>query len=237
MYSPLPRQGAQAPCTNVSSVVTISVNDCDVDTDGDGLFDGPEATLGTDPNNRDSDEDGIEDGVEVGPDFLNPLDEDSDGIIDALDSNILDQDMDGVVDQLDPANNNPCIPDNTNGLCDTDGDGITDGEEIANGSDPLDACSPNLTPDCAPDPIDLEITKEVDNENAAPGTEVVFRVTVNNLSDSRVLGILIGDLLESGFEFVSATASLGNYDAVPPANGTSLNWAPCSPLLWILGRT
>jgi gliding motility-associated-like protein/uncharacterized repeat protein (TIGR01451 family) len=204
--------GAQAPCTNVSSVVTISVNDCDVDTDGDGIFDGPEATLGTDPNNRDSDEDGIEDGVEVGPDFLNPLDEDSDGIIDALDSNILDQDMDGVVDQLDPANNNPCIPDNTNGLCDTDGDGITDGEEIANGSDPLDACSPNLTPDCAPDPIDLEITKVVDNENAAPGTEVVFRVTVNNLSDSRVLGILIGDLLESGFEFVSASASLGNYD-------------------------
>ncbi|MGB5369449.1 MAG: Calx-beta domain-containing protein, partial [Flavobacteriaceae bacterium] len=206
--------GAQAPCANVSSEVTISVNDCDVDTDGDGLFDGPEATLGTDPNNRDSDEDGIEDGVEVGPDFLNPLDEDSDGIIDALDSNILDQDMDGVVDQLDPANTNPCIPDNTNGLCDTDGDGITDGEEIANGSDPLDACDPNLTPDCAPDPIDLEITKGVDNENAAPGTEVVFRVTVNNLSDSKVLGILIGDLLESGFEFVSATASLGDYVAV-----------------------
>ena len=204
--------GAQAPCTNVSSVVTISVNDCDEDTDGDGLFDGPEATLGTDPNDRDSDEDGIEDGVEVGPDFLNPLDEDSDGIIDALDSNILDQDMDGVVDQLDPANTNPCIPDNTNGLCDTDGDGITDGEEIANGSDPFDACDPNLTPDCAPEPIDLEITKVVDNENAAPGTEVVFRVTVNNLSDSKVLGILIGDILESGFEFVSASASLGNYD-------------------------
>ncbi len=150
--------------------------------------------------------------MEVGPDFLDPLDEDSDGIIDALDSNILDMDMDGVVDQLDPANTNPCIPDNTNVLCDSDGDGITDGEEIANGSDPFDACSPNLTPDCVPDPIDLEITKGVDNENAAPGTEVVFRVTVNNLSDSKVLGILIGDLLESGFEFVSATASLGNYD-------------------------
>ena len=47
--SPVSTISAQAPCTNVSSVVTISVNDCDVDTDGDGLFDGPEATLGTDP--------------------------------------------------------------------------------------------------------------------------------------------------------------------------------------------
>ncbi len=204
--------GAQAPCTNVSSVVTISVNNCDVDTDGDGLFDGPEAILGTDPNNRDSDADGIEDGVEVGPDYLNPLDQDSDGIIDALDSNILDQDSDGVVDQLDPANANPCIPDNTNGLCDSDGDGITDGEEIANGSDPFDACDPNLTPDCAPDPIDIQVLKTVDNENAAPGDTVVFRITLNNLSDSKILGIKVGDLLETGFEFVSATATLGNYD-------------------------
>ena len=104
-------------CENVSSEVTISVNDCDVDTDGDGLFDGIEIALGTDPNDADSDGDGIEDGVEVGDDTENPLDIDEDGIIDALDSNILDTDMDGVVDQLDPGNTNPCIPDSNNEFC------------------------------------------------------------------------------------------------------------------------
>ena len=203
--------GAQAPCENESAVVTIFVNDCDVDSDGDGLFDGEEASLGTNPNDPDTDGDGINDGVEVG-DVSNPFDEDSDGIIDALDSNILDTDADGVNDQQDPANENPCIPDNFNQLCDTDGDGITDGEEIANGTDPLDPCDPNLTPDCDPDPIDLEIVKTVDNPDATIGSEVTFTVRVNNLSDSRVLGIKIGDFLETGFQYVDHIASLGAYD-------------------------
>ncbi len=104
-------------CENVSSEVTITVNDCDVDTDGDGLFDGVEATLGTDPTNVDTDGDGIEDGVEVGGDTANPLDEDGDGIIDALDSNIADTDSDGVLDWLDPANTNPCLPNPDSEFC------------------------------------------------------------------------------------------------------------------------
>ncbi len=203
------------PCQNVSVDITISVNDCDVDSDLDGLFDGPEAILGTNPNNPDTDGDGINDGDEVGSDVANPLDSDigaPDGIIDALDSNILDEDNDGVVDQLDPANTNPCLPDNTNNLCDTDGDGISDGQEIADGTDPLDACDPNLTPDCEPAPIDLEITKVVDNENGVVGEQVFFTVTANNLSDSKILGIKIAELLESGFEYVSHEASLGSYN-------------------------
>lgn len=206
--------GAQAPCTNESSEVTISVNDCDVDTDGDGLFDGAEATLGTDPADPDSDGDGINDGDEVGDDIENPLDEDSDGVIDALDSNILDTDNDGVVDQLDPANDNPCIPNNTHNLCDTDEDGITDGDEIANGTDHLDPCDPDLTsPACVnPTPIDLEITKEVDNMNALVGETVLFTITVNNRTDNKVRAIKIGELLESGFEYVSHDASIGSYD-------------------------
>ena len=203
--------GAMAPCDNEFSEVTISVNDCDVDTDMDGLFDGPEAVLNTDPNNPDTDGDGLLDGAEVGPDVDNPLDEDGDGIIDALDSNVLDSDNDGVVDQKDPANDNPCIPDNSNQLCDTDGDGITDGDEIADGTDPLDACDPNFTPDCDT-PIDLEITKTADNELASVGQQVVFTIGVNNLSNRPVRGIKVGDLLESGFEYVSHETSLGSYD-------------------------
>jgi gliding motility-associated-like protein/uncharacterized repeat protein (TIGR01451 family) len=205
--------GAQLPCTNIFSEVTISVSACDTDLDNDGLLGGEEFALGTDPINPDTDGDGINDGEEVGTDVQNPLDEDSDGIIDALDSNILDSDLDGVVDQLDPANDNPCVPSRQNGQCDFDGDDISDPEEEANGSDPDDPCDPNPDhPNCDPTPIDLEITKVVDNENAVIGSQVTFTITVANLSDRDASGILIGDLLETGFEFVSEEPSAGTYD-------------------------
>lgn len=204
--------GAMAPCENESSEVSVSVSSCDTDDDGDGLFGGEEAVLGTEPDDPDSDDDGIDDGVEVGPDVNNPLDGDGDGIIDALDSNIADSDNDGIVDQLDPANDNPCLPERFNGTCDTDGDGISDLDEQNDGSDPDDPCSPN--PDhenCSP--IDLEILKVVDNENAVVGDQVTFTVTLNNLdADRNARSIKVGDLLEVGFEYVSHEVSSGNFD-------------------------
>ncbi len=109
-----------APCTEETVDVTISVSDCNTDDDLDGLVTGQEVALGTDPNNPDTDGDGIEDGEEAGTDLNNPIDEDNDGIIDALDSNILDTDGDGVNDQQDPANENPCIPDNSSADCPVD---------------------------------------------------------------------------------------------------------------------
>ena len=56
---------ADAQCTPTSVQVTISVSDCTVDTDGDGLTDSEETILGTDPNNPDTDGDGLTDGEEV----------------------------------------------------------------------------------------------------------------------------------------------------------------------------
>ncbi len=171
--------GAQAPCTNDSESVTISVSSCDTDNDGDGLFGGTEQALGTEPNNADTDDDGINDGVEVGPDINNPLDQDNDGIIDALESIILDEDNDGVVDQLDPNNSNPCVPNVTSGLC----------------------------------PVDLEIKKEVDSPNTSLGSTVTFTVTVTNVSDTPLQSAQIGELLETGFEYVSHEAAEGSsYD-------------------------
>lgn len=111
---------ATAPCTDISVDVVITVSDCNVDDDNDGLLTGEEFALDLDPDNPDTDGDGILDGEEVGPDVQNPLDEDGDGIIDALDSNILDSDGDGVNDQQDPANDNPCIPDNSSPDCPVD---------------------------------------------------------------------------------------------------------------------
>ncbi|WP_276168010.1 gliding motility-associated C-terminal domain-containing protein [Zobellia alginiliquefaciens] len=207
--------GAQEPCVNETAEVTISVSSCDTDDDGDGLLGGLEAILGTDPNNPDSDEDGINDGDEVGDDFDNPLDEDGDGIIDALDSNILDTDLDGVVDQLDPANNNACIPDNSNGLCDTDGDGITDGQEEADGTNPLDACDPDINNgNCDPTPIDLEVLKTVDKAEAIAGDEVIFTINVKNLSNRVARNVIIGEMLETGFQYKAHTATDGSYDIV-----------------------
>jgi len=45
---------------------------CDADDDNDGLPDGNESDIGTDPNNPDTDSDGINDGDEVN-DGTNPL--------------------------------------------------------------------------------------------------------------------------------------------------------------------
>ena len=50
-----------------------------VDTDGDGLSDTFEGTLGTDPNLADTDGDGLDDGAENDIHFTNALEADSDG--------------------------------------------------------------------------------------------------------------------------------------------------------------
>lgn len=57
--------GATAPCGNTSVEVTVSVSDCMVDTDGDGLMDSEELVLGTSPTHPDTDGDGLTDGEEV----------------------------------------------------------------------------------------------------------------------------------------------------------------------------
>ncbi|MDO6471371.1 Calx-beta domain-containing protein [Maribacter sp. 1_MG-2023] len=203
-----------APCVNPTVDVTINVSDCETDDDNDGLLGGQEVTLGTDSNDADTDGDGIEDGDEVGDDIANPLDEDEDGIIDALESNTADADNDGVNDQQDPANNNPCIPNRFNGSCDTDGDEISDLDEQTNGSDPDDPCDPVATPNCD-DPIDLEVLKSVDNIDALIGDTIIFKILITNLSDRTARAIVVGDLLELGFDFVSVDApGATDYDEV-----------------------
>jgi gliding motility-associated-like protein/uncharacterized repeat protein (TIGR01451 family) len=170
--------GAQAPCVNESVLVTINVSDCDVDSDGDGLLDGVEDNLGTNPLLPDTDGDGVNDGDEVGEDKANPIDTDQDGIIDALESDILDEDGDEFSDQQDPANNNPCIPNAASNLCE----------------------------------IDLQILKTASTLQAAFGDEISFTVTVNNLSETEVFDIEVGELLQSGFVYISHSASSGTYD-------------------------
>jgi uncharacterized repeat protein (TIGR01451 family) len=113
-----------------------------VDSDGDGLSDGVERFLGTNPNDADSDDDGVPDGAEPNPSD----DTDGDGLINALDP---DSDNDGLFDgtELGLGCSGPgtdvakkhCRPDADNGvtktsalLRDTDGGGATDGSEDPN---------------------------------------------------------------------------------------------------------
>ncbi|PJG57995.1 inverse autotransporter beta domain-containing protein [Aeromonas cavernicola] len=144
------------------------------DDDNDGLSNGREAQLGTDPDNPDSDKDGITDGQEVtnGTDPLNPND--------PVQGAGEDNDKDGVtngqeaVDKTDP--NNP----------DTDRDGVTDGEEKNNGTDPL---NPN-------DPVQ-GAGEDNDKDGVTNGQEVVDKTDPNN-PDTDGDGVSDGDEKKNG---------------------------------------
>jgi hypothetical protein len=82
--------------------VNVGASNFQNDSDGDGLLDGDETTLGTDPNDADTDNDGASDGAEVGSNPASPVDTDGDGIINALESSVTDSDGDAVANQLGP---------------------------------------------------------------------------------------------------------------------------------------
>ena len=101
-------------------VETYGTDPNDRDSDDDGLSDGKEIdSYGSDPLDTDTDDDGLEDGEEVNETDTDPLDADTDD--------------DGLTDgeeieeyETDPNNS------------DTDGGGTSDGDEAANGTNPLD---------------------------------------------------------------------------------------------------
>ncbi len=87
---------------------SLLFNVCDPDSDGDGLLDGQEVGLGTDPGNWDTDGDGLNDGFEEGI-GTSPFDADSDN--------------DGLLDSAEVLGSNPTNPLDP----DTDADGLCDG--------------------------------------------------------------------------------------------------------------
>lgn len=120
-----------------------------VDTDDDGISDGGEDDLGTDPTDADTDDDGVLDGDEIGAD----QDSDGDGVINALDP---DSDNDGLPDGTElglgcdhagtDRSEGRCIADvdmgatTTNPVSnDTDGGGARDGSEDWNLNGAIDA--------------------------------------------------------------------------------------------------
>jgi len=110
----------------LSSNVFSNVTNADMDSDGDGLSDALENTIGTEAYLSDTDGDGIKDGIEVGKNLQSPRDSDGDKRIDALD---FDDDNDGLPTYLETKEDT-----DHDGLAnyldkDSDNDGISDGVE------------------------------------------------------------------------------------------------------------
>lgn len=171
-------------------------NDCG-DADGDGLWDGLEKQLGSDPNDADSDDDGALDGEESAFD----TDSDGDGVINVLDT---DSDNDGIFDgtEMGKTCNNPatqaqlghCRPDADAGKTttdptdpDSDSDGVRDGSEDPNlnGNADADEADPN-------DPGDASSTKDFDGDGLSDKLEA-FLETNEKDADSDDDGHLDGN--------------------------------------------
>jgi len=167
------------------------------DSDGDGLLNSEEVTLGTDPLLADTDEDGLSDGDEINTYKTDPLipDTDEDGLADGEEqrytTNPLNPDSDGDLltdgDEIE-RRTVPVDPD-------TDKDGLNDGLEVDLGTDPIQqdsdrdglldgqenqTCPRLLTPDSDSDGIidgnDLEPCNP--NNPALTGTAIVSNPTL-----------------------------------------------------------
>jgi uncharacterized repeat protein (TIGR01451 family)/MYXO-CTERM domain-containing protein len=132
--------GPTATC-NLATHACVCGAGC-LDTDKDGLPDSVETSIGTNPADADSDNDGVLDGAEPSP----GVDSDADGLINALDP---DSDDDGLFDGTElglgcanaatDVSLGHCRPDGDSGatktdplLADTDGGGKRDGSEDVN---------------------------------------------------------------------------------------------------------
>jgi hypothetical protein len=165
-------------------------NGCMFDSDGDGLLDDFEISIGTNPNDADSDDDGVIDGMEP------KLEEDTDGDgkINALDP---DSDNDGLKDGTEmgfdcsnPATDGGkgnCIPDGDKGAtktdpldADTDDGGVNDGDEDTDHDGVVDAGERD--PNVAADDLTAEGCK-TDNDCGSPTSGKVCNESTNKCQD------------------------------------------------------
>ncbi len=129
--------GSNAPLQNTDGADNRDWRD--TDDDNDTVLTSTEGNVSNDANNNGT------------PDYLEP--------------SIVDTDGDGVTDELDAALNDPCIPSNTASVCDTDNDSLTDGDEIANGTNPNNA---DTDGDSIPDGVE---NRDFDNDGINDGID------------------------------------------------------------------
>ena len=143
-------------------ILTLGTDPDDDDSDNDSILDGEEVILGldgyiTDPLDDDSDSDGLNDAEEINTYDTNPTDSDTDndGWIDGYEVGTTgtnpkkaDTDSDGIKDKVEFNYWKSRGKSNATAYAyckndDIDNDGLEDGDELLNGSDPLDNDSDN----------------------------------------------------------------------------------------------
>lgn len=62
-------------------------------------------------------------------------------------------------------------------------------------------------------PLDLEVTKTVDNLNPSIGSTSVFTINAKNNGPYKATGVIVNDVLPSGYDFVSASPSIGTWSS------------------------
>lgn len=178
---------ATGTCLRPALKVVFVLPEIGADTDGDGVPDSCEATLGTDPLNpndfpsisdtTDSDADGLTDLEECGYGTdPNDYDSDNDGIPDG----------DEVNNGTDPLDNDSDDDGTPDGDEDTDGDGVSDHDEIIFGTDPGD---PDTDGDGTNDGDEIDQGSDPndasDGGNAPPEEELVdITLTIGDHSGS-----------------------------------------------------
>lgn len=150
-----------------------------LDTDGDGLTDAEEDTLGTDPRDADSDDDTLLDGPEVNTHGTDPRDRDTDdgGVDDGTEVRNGTDPTDATDDAAGPGTG-----------ADGDGDGLTDDEEADLGTDPADPDSDDdglddgtETNTTGTDPLD----PDTDGGGVDDGTEVLIGTDPTEATDDQ----------------------------------------------------
>ncbi|RJS47592.1 hypothetical protein [Nocardioides cavernaquae] len=205
---------AAAPTSGVQCVSAT-------DADGDGLTDAEEAALGTDPHDADTDNDGLTDGAEVNTHGTKPLDADTDddGLKDGAEVNTHgtdpkdpDTDNGGVKDGAEvAAGTNPLDGSDDAALlapgADPDGDGLTNAEEKALGTDPFDADTDNdglkdgREVELGTDPLDAD----TDNDGLKDGAEVNKYGTDPKDADTDNGGVKDGAEVKAGTDPLDAS--------------------------------
>jgi uncharacterized repeat protein (TIGR01451 family) len=86
--------------------------------------------------------------------------------------------------------------------------------DTSTGGDYIGLDTLNLT---GPPPVDLSLTKGVNNATPNRGSNVTFTLTLSNPGATAATGVAVTDLLPAGLAFVSAAPSQGSY-----ASGTGI---------------